>query len=78
MERGRPMQKRALSIREFCSRYSVGRTKAYAEISSGRLQAVKLGRRTLVTEEDAEAWLAALPRSKARAASSASQSELIR
>ncbi len=70
------MEKHALSINEFCSRYSVGRTKTYAEISSGRLRAVKFGRRTLVTKEDAEAWLAALPKSKALLPTS--QSELIR
>jgi excisionase family DNA binding protein len=71
--------RRALSINEFCSLYSIGRTKAYAEISSGRLRAVKAGRRTLISEDSAEAWLAALPDSKsepeARNMSSASQSE---
>jgi excisionase family DNA binding protein len=61
------MHKRAFSISEFCSLYAVGRTKAYAEISSGRLRAVKAGRRTLIPEDSAEAWLAALPDSKKRA-----------
>jgi excisionase family DNA binding protein len=42
------MNRRAFSISEFCSLYAVGRTKAYAEISSGRLRAVKVGRRTNV------------------------------
>jgi excisionase family DNA binding protein len=52
---------RAFAIREFCRRYSVGRTRAYQEIATGRLRAVKVGRRTLITYDDAEAWLAALP-----------------
>jgi excisionase family DNA binding protein len=51
----------AFSIREFCARYAIGRTKAYAEISSRRLRAVKVGRRTLITEADAQTWLATLP-----------------
>ena len=52
---------RAFAIREFCLRYSVGRTHAYEEIAAGRLRAVKVGRRTLITHDAAEAWLAALP-----------------
>jgi excisionase family DNA binding protein len=52
---------RALSIDEFCSRYGVGRTTAYQEIAARRLRAVKVGRRTLITRDAAEAWLASLP-----------------
>ena len=53
--------KRAFSIAEFCDRYGIRRTKAYDEIKTGRLRIVKVGRRSLVKETDAEAWLAALP-----------------
>lgn len=56
-----PAQQRAYSIREFCGRYNVGRTKVYQEIAARRLNAVKVGRRTLIRMDDAEAWLAALP-----------------
>ena len=52
---------RAFSIREFCFRYGIGRTNAYEEIAAGRLRAVKVGRRTLISHDAAEAWLAALP-----------------
>ena len=52
---------RAFSIPEFCGRYGIGRTNAYQEIAAGRLRAVKAGRRTLIPQEDAEAWLASLP-----------------
>jgi excisionase family DNA binding protein len=55
------MEKRAFTLSDFCTRYGIGRTKAYDEIAIGRLRAVKVGRRTLVTENDAEAWLIALP-----------------
>jgi excisionase family DNA binding protein len=61
---GNARGRRALSIREFCDRYSIGRTRAYDEIASGRLRAVKAGRRTLIADDAAEAWLAALPDSK--------------
>jgi excisionase family DNA binding protein len=52
---------RALTIDEFCRRYGIGRTSAYAEIAAGRLRAVKVGRKTLIIVDDAEEWLAALP-----------------
>jgi excisionase family DNA binding protein len=56
--------RRAVSISEFCLRYGIGRTHAYQEITKGRLRAVKVGRRTLITHDAAEAWLAALPEIK--------------
>jgi excisionase family DNA binding protein len=56
---------RAFKIEEFCRRYPIGRTKAYEEISSGRLRAHKVGRRTIITAEDAEDWLRHLPLMKA-------------
>jgi excisionase family DNA binding protein len=59
-----PWAPRAFSIEEFCRRYGVGRTKAYEEIKLGRLQARKIGRRTVILEDDAEAWLRRLPRMK--------------
>lgn len=52
---------RAFPIPEFCRRYGIGRTNAYQEIAAGRLRAVKVGRRTLIAHDAAEAWLAALP-----------------
>lgn len=57
---GRPNH-RAMSIAEFCRDYGTGRTTAYQEIKAGRLRAVKCGKRTLVTLDDAEAWLRSLP-----------------
>ena len=56
-----PISPRAFSISEFCRRYGIGRTNAYQEIAAGRLRALKVGRRTLITHDAAEAWLAALP-----------------
>jgi excisionase family DNA binding protein len=56
--------RRAFSIHEFCVRYGIGRTNAYQEVAAGRLRAVKVGRRTLITHDAAEAWLVALPEIK--------------
>jgi len=51
----------AFSIDTFCKRYGVGRTLAYGEIAAGRLRAIKVGRRTLITQKDADQWLAKRP-----------------
>src|SRR3954447_15075572 len=51
---------RALSIAEFCTTYGIGRTTAYKEIKAGRLRPMKVGRRTLIFSEHAEAWVDAL------------------
>ena len=56
-----PHSRRAFSVTEFCLGYGIGRTIAYQEIAAGRLRAVKVGRRTLITRDAAEGWLAALP-----------------
>jgi hypothetical protein len=53
--------RRAMSLDEYCDRYGLGRTRAYGEIKSGRLQARKCGKRTIIAEDDAEEWLRRLP-----------------
>jgi helix-turn-helix protein len=60
-ERRHHPRPRAMSIEEFCDLYGPGRTKAYAEIKSGRLRARKIGKRTIITLDDAEDWLRRLP-----------------
>jgi excisionase family DNA binding protein len=52
---------RAFSIAQFCRRFGVGRTSVYQELKLGRLRARKIGRRTIITEDDAEDWLHRLP-----------------
>ena len=51
----------AYSVNEFLAAYGIGRTKFYQEIEAGRLRIRKCGKRTLVTRQDAEAWLQSLP-----------------
>lgn len=55
---------RAYSIEEFCNRFAVGRTKVYEELKRGRLRARKIGRRTIIADDDAESWLGRLPSMK--------------
>jgi hypothetical protein len=67
-ERERRARQRAMSIAVFCERYGPGRTKAYEELKSGRLRGRKLGKRTIITEDDAEEWLRHLPTINPKAA----------
>ena len=60
-ERQRRELQRAMSIRTFCKTYDIGRTSAYTEIRAGRLKVRKVGRRTIITADDAEEWLSRLP-----------------
>jgi excisionase family DNA binding protein len=55
------MENRALSLREFCDRYAICLGTAYNLIRSGKVRAVKLGRRTVLLPSDVEAWEASLP-----------------
>jgi excisionase family DNA binding protein len=50
------MQRRALSVGQFCERYGVGRTLLYQQVQEGRLRLRKIGRRSLIAVEDAEIW----------------------
>jgi excisionase family DNA binding protein len=50
-----------MSIAEFGEQYGLGRTKTYEELKSGRLRGRKIGKRTIIAEDDAEDWLRRLP-----------------
>ena len=58
---GLAMDNRALTINEFCDRYGICRETAYQQIRTGKLRAVKLGRRTVLLAPDVDAWAASLP-----------------
>lgn len=60
-EQSRRDRQRALSVAEFSERYGIGRTKVYEELNKKRLRGRKAGRRTVITEDDAEDWLRRLP-----------------
>lgn len=50
-----------LTIKEFAVWSRLGRTKIYELIGSEELRAIKIGRRTYISVEAAEDWLAAQP-----------------
>lgn len=51
------MEPLCLTIAEFCFLVGVKRTTAYALIKKGRVDVVKLGRRTLITRASIEALI---------------------
>jgi hypothetical protein len=57
--------KRMLSVKEFCLRYGIGKTMAYAEMAGGRLSFVKRGSRRLIPVDGAEAWASPTPHTSA-------------
>jgi predicted site-specific integrase-resolvase len=56
------LESRASSPREFRERNNISNTTLYKEIKEGRLIALKVGRRTIITAEAERNWLASLPR----------------
>lgn len=58
-------KKLAYTIKEFIALAGVGRSFVYEAIAEGRLKAAKAGRKTLIRDEAARAWLGALPAMKA-------------
>lgn len=52
---------RFITIAEFKSRYRIGHTSFYREVSEGRIPLRKFGRASRIAEEDAEAWAQSLP-----------------
>lgn len=58
MTTGTPL---AYSIIEAAKTIGISRTSIYVEIAKGRLRVRKVGRRSLISDADLKAWLAALP-----------------
>ena len=58
-DRGQPHaeERRAYRIPDFCWRYGISRSTAYKLAKEGRLRLVKVGGRSLILHEDAEAVL---------------------
>ena len=54
--------RRAYRFREFCTTYGVGKDAAYKAIRDGELIAHKRGKATIILAEDAERYVASLPR----------------
>lgn len=52
--------KHLFSITDFAEAHAISRTQAYREIGSGRLAASKVGKRTVITAENAAKWRSSL------------------
>ena len=52
--------KKTLSVNDFCKTFGFGITTCYKLISSGELNALKVGRRTLISVNESEEFLARL------------------
>jgi hypothetical protein len=46
----------AYDVQSFAKAYGISRAQVYVEIKFGRLRIFKVGRRTLISREAAEAW----------------------
>jgi excisionase family DNA binding protein len=50
-----------MTVANFCTRYSIGKTSLYREVNAGRLKLRKFGTATRIARADAEAWAESLP-----------------
>ena len=55
-----------VSISEACAIAGIGRTSLYKAIRAGALRAIKIGRRTLLLQDDIRQWLEGMPAVAAR------------
>jgi excisionase family DNA binding protein len=54
--------RRALGVAEAAKAAGVGRTTLFEAIRKGEITARKVGRRTIITVDDLDAWLNSLPK----------------
>jgi hypothetical protein len=59
-------ERRAKGFRAWHESYGLSRTTGIKEIESGRLKALRVGKKLLITNEAEAEWLAALPPARAR------------
>jgi hypothetical protein len=52
---------RSKSIKDFADHHGIGMTTARKEIKAGRLKALKVRRRVIITDEAERDWLQSLP-----------------
>ncbi|MEW6537906.1 MAG: helix-turn-helix domain-containing protein [Pseudomonadota bacterium] len=60
MNQSIPSARMALSVSEFCSAYSIGRSTFYHLAKSKQIRPLKVGKRTVIAVSEAERWLASL------------------
>ena len=62
------VERRALTVTDFCRTYSIGRTLANELMAAGAFEVRRCGRRVLIDAISAEAWFQSLPRTRRAAA----------
>lgn len=60
------LEAQALTVRQFCQRYAVGRTYAFDEMASGALIFYYAGRHRRISVDAAETWFRAKQAAKSR------------
>jgi hypothetical protein len=63
--------RRSFRVEEIAERNGISRAQVFVEIKEKRLNARKVGSRTLVTDDDEANWLNALPQTKSTAGNQA-------
>lgn len=53
----------ALTVKQFCTQFSISRTTFYEEVKARRLEVRKIGHKSIVLTAEAERWLTSLPSS---------------
>lgn len=56
-----PESRGALTVDEFCGWAAIGRNKFYEEVRAGRIPLRKVGRKSIVSMQDALSWIEELP-----------------
>ncbi len=56
-----PSDRGAMGVDAFCAWAGIGRSKFYGEVSAGRIKLRKIGRKSIVTMNDAQTCLDSLP-----------------
>jgi excisionase family DNA binding protein len=51
----------AMTVKDFTNWTGLSRSSLYREFASGRIKALKVGKRTLIPTAEAQRWMAALP-----------------
>ncbi len=44
-------------VDDFCRAHGIGRSKFYEEVKCGEIKIIKIGKRTLVPDSEARAWM---------------------
>lgn len=62
------MERKAISIREFCATYCVSRSTTYNLINANKLRPIKVGMKTLIPVTEAARWWSTLNSEKSLSA----------